>query len=161
MNVSQFPRTTLNQTSLGRAKARTQRPAGRTGTSTPDPARQPCRHDRREVGPVDVELCYESSFLEWFDGNERLDPDVGMARVFGHFNLVATLPALGAPGPMALVYGPPTSRERNWMRALPQNEWLHALDGVWISHNGDQLLLSPLDQIMVENLSRNLSPSPD
>lgn len=121
---------------------------------------QHCTHERIEVGPIEVEYCTDSGELEWFDGGEPIDPEVAMARLFGRFDLVGSLPAIGAPSGVTLLYVPPTTRERSWLRRLPANSWLRAMSGMWISHDGEHLLLCPGDPLLARNLMRDTAPTP-
>ena len=72
-----------------------------------------------------------------------LDPDEGMARLFGRFELVGRLPAVGSPGPEVLMYRPPSSRHRSCLSELPARMWLRVQPHLWLTHDGDHLLLAP------------------
>jgi len=52
-----------------------------------------------------------------------------------------------------LVYEP-SGRGRVRMTAFPAHEWLEAIPGLWFTHDGRHLLLSPSDPLVAENLTR-------
>lgn len=113
-----------------------------------------CEHSRIEVGPLEVEICPADQSLNWFDGTDRLDPQVAMARLFGEFNLMAVLPGLHSPGHTVLVYQPPSRRHLGWMLQLPSRRWVEAVPGLWLTHDGSNLHLSSTDPMLEANLLR-------
>lgn len=102
-----------------------------------------CEHRRVEVGPLEADICDQTSIITWYDGDDLVDATVAMARVFGAFDLVETLPAIGAPGPLTSVYEASTRRERSWLLSLPRHRFLEAMPGVWISRDDSHLLITP------------------
>ncbi len=76
-----------------------------------------------------------------------------MAILFGNFDLVGGLPSIGSPGDTVLVYAPDRSG-RARLGAFPTHRWLEGSPGLWFSHDGEHLLLSPSDPRIVDNLIR-------
>ncbi|MDP8958333.1 MAG: hypothetical protein M3N51_03830, partial [Actinomycetota bacterium] len=79
-----------------------------------------------------------------------------LARLFGEFDLVGRLPALRAPAPEVLVYRPPNRRAASRLAAFPRLSWLEAAPDLWLSHDGDHLLLAPIDPLLLQNLTRGI-----
>ncbi len=77
-----------------------------------------------------------------------------MEWAFGSFELVAQLPALHAPGAVVLAYRPPTRRSSSLLSALAPGHWIEGQPGLWMSTDGELLLLSPSDPLFVANLTR-------
>ena len=77
-----------------------------------------------------------------------------MAALFGNFEMVGELDALGAPAPRVIAYRPPSNRKRANLDAFPRRIWLRASPDLWMSHDGESLLLAPTRQIVFENLTR-------
>jgi hypothetical protein len=95
---------------------------------------------------ADVQLaaCATCRTIDWFRDGISIQPFDGMAEVFGMFDLVATLPAVSAPGPDVLLYKAPRGASRNLLKTLPPRTWLEAAPGLAISHDGRHLLVSPV-----------------
>lgn len=119
-------------------------------------ARVTCMHERLRVGNFILDLCPDSSECIWFDGDELLDPAEALAVLFGSFDLRASIPGLDAPGEAVLVYQPDTRRGKYAMRSLPQHRWVQAAPRLWLTHDGERMLMSPVDRLLAENLTRDL-----
>jgi hypothetical protein len=62
--------------------------------------------------------------------------------------------ALGAPSPEVLVYAPPSARKRRNLEALPTRAWLKAGPHLWMSTDGEVLLLATTQRLLFENLTK-------
>lgn len=83
-----------------------------------------------------------------------LDPSEGMATLFGNFELVGLLPAVRAPGDEVLMYRAPGRKGRGSLEAFPAHVWLRVDENLWLSHDGENLLLAPTTPLLMENLTR-------
>ncbi len=119
-----------------------------------------CRHQRLDVGPYEADLCPNDRTITWFDGSEQIDSYAAFARLFGSAQLLAAVPGVRTPGPAVLAYRPAGQLSRSWMRALPAHEWFQAVPDMFVGHDGENLLLCPLDPLVVRNLSSGLQPVP-
>lgn len=113
-----------------------------------------CQHQPVRVGRVDVVACEVCATVEWQSIVGPLDPDEGITAVFGSFEMVGRLDALGGPSPQVIAYRPPSGRKRANLDAFPRRVWLRASPDLWLSHDGETLLLAPTRQIVFENLTR-------
>jgi hypothetical protein len=113
-----------------------------------------CEHRPVWVGQIAVTACAHCGTVDWFSTTGPVDPAEAMAALFGNYELVGTLDALGAPSPEVLVYRPPSARRRAGMAAFPQKTWLKTGPHLWMSHDGQVLLLAPTKRIMFDNLMR-------
>jgi hypothetical protein len=77
-----------------------------------------------------------------------------MAALFGNFRLVARLPAVHAPGQEVLTYRAPGRKTRAYLDAFPAHVWLQVDTNLWLSHDGEHLLLVPTTPLLMENLTR-------
>jgi hypothetical protein len=104
-----------------------------------------CTHVLHHV-TADVQLaaCADCGTIDWFRHGVSIQAFDGMAEVFGMFDLVATLPAVSAPGPEVMLYKAPRGASRDLLKALPPRTWLEAAPGLAISHDGRHLLVSPI-----------------
>ncbi|MFQ5966725.1 MAG: hypothetical protein ACE5MI_03820 [Acidimicrobiia bacterium] len=98
-----------------------------------------------------IEVQLESDTVRFLADGAAIDPAEGMAQLFGRFELIGRLPAIRSPGPEVLIYRPP-ALGRTWSEGLPPYVWLEAQPGLWLSHNGENLLLAPTDPLMAQNL---------
>ncbi len=114
----------------------------------------PCDHEKRVLEGLRVVACAGCGTTEWWSKGRRLDPAEGMARLFGRFDLRGRLPAIQAPGPEALMYEPPDRRSRSHLDAFPSAVWLEVDTDLWMSHDGERLLLVPTTPLLMENLTR-------
>lgn len=123
----------------------------------PSSSRVACLHDRIMMGGVVADVCPQTGTARWLDGADHdLDPAVALARLFGSFDLVAALDGIGAPGPTVLAYRPDSRRGRAAMRALPLRRWIEAAPKLWVTHDGERLLMAPTDPVLADNLVRDL-----
>lgn len=114
-----------------------------------------CRHNIIEVAGTGVVACRSCGEVEWWSTDRLLDPAEGMARLFGQFDLVRTMPAVRAPAAEVLVYRAPNRRARKSLTPFPSGVWLEAHPGLWLTHDGENLLLAPTDPNLARNLIRN------
>jgi hypothetical protein len=98
---------------------------------------------------IEIAACADCGTIDWFRRGRAIDAFDGMAEVFGMFDLVATLPAIHAPGNQVMLYRAPRGVSRNLLSALPARTWLEATPGLAISHDGRHLLVAPTDPTVV------------
>ncbi len=113
-----------------------------------------CEHKPVWVGRVAVAACEECGSVDWLSDRGAIDPAEAMAALFGSYDLAGSIEALGAPVREALVYVPPTARKRRNLDALPRRAWLKAGPQLWMSTDGEVLLLAPTQPLLFENLTR-------
>lgn len=113
-----------------------------------------CRHELRSVGSISVMACATCRSVQFWDTDGLLDQAEGVARLFGSFSMRTTLRALGAPGPEAMVYDAPNRAGRHALEAFPVHVWLEAQPGLWMSTDGEHLVLSPADPSIGHHLGR-------
>lgn len=94
---------------------------------------------------IEIVACTRCGSIDWYRNGSPIDSFDGMADVFGAFDLVATLPAVSAPGPDVLLYRAPRAASKSLLSALPIRTWLEATPGLAISHDGRHLLVSPVE----------------
>lgn len=114
-----------------------------------------CVHDRFVIGSYELDICPQTDEAGWRCDGDEVDPAVAMASLFGQFDLCSTLPAM-APAEIVFVYRPAGRRGRSTMRSLPLGRWFESAPGLWLSHDGDHLLLAPSDPLVAANLARHL-----
>jgi len=112
-----------------------------------------CEHKPVWVGRIAVAACDECGRVEWLSDEGPVDHTEAMAALFGSFDLAGTIEALGAPSPEVLVYTPPSSRKRRHLDALPRRAWLKAGPHLWMSTDGEVLLLATTQRLLFENLT--------
>lgn len=122
-------------------------------TTSIDSTPETCTHEIRSRGRTGVLACGNCGLLEFFSAGRTLDPDEGMAALFGDYDLVSTLPAVGAPGRKVLAYRPNRGGRRS-LDLLPVATWMRAGARLWIASDGDFLLLATSDDLLVANLTR-------
>ncbi len=128
-----------------------------TDVTPPTVERVTCLHDRIQVGAFTLEMCPQSGEGRWLDSaDDELDPAVALAGLFGSFDLMTALDGIGAPGPTVLAYRPDSRRGRTAMRSLPLRRWFEAAPTLWVTHDGERLLMSPTNPVLVDNLIRDL-----
>lgn len=115
-----------------------------------------CLHERLTVGVYLLDVCPGSGEAAWLDDGDVVDPAEALARLFGNFDLRTAMPGLDAPGDTVLVYSPDGRRGRAAMRSLPACRWIEGAPGLWLTHDGEHLLMSPVDRLLTENLIRDL-----
>lgn len=113
-----------------------------------------CEHKPVWVGRVAVTACADCGQVDWLSRQGPIDPAEAMAALFGSFDLVGAMDALGAPSPQVLVYAPPSLRKKRHLEALPRRVWLKAAPHLWMSTDGDNLLLAVTRRLLFENLLR-------
>ncbi|MDF1595634.1 MAG: hypothetical protein P1T08_06015 [Acidimicrobiia bacterium] len=119
-----------------------------------------CRHNVTWEGSTGVVACASCGAVEWWSDGRPLDAAEGMARLFGRFELVSTMPSLHAPAPDILAYRPPSRRARARLGAFPIHQWLLVSDGLWLTHDGTLLLLCPTDPVLASNMWSGVETSP-
>ncbi|MGB7859380.1 MAG: hypothetical protein WBM90_02665 [Acidimicrobiia bacterium] len=115
---------------------------------------QTCEHKPVWVGRIAVSACEDCARVDWMSSTGPVDPAEAIAALFGNFDLVGPLDALGAPARKVLAYVPPSARKRKNLDALPKRVWLKAGPRLWMSHDGDTLLLATTQPLLFENLTR-------
>lgn len=98
--------------------------------------------------------CEECAQIDWFSDVGPVDHAEAMAALFGSYDLVGPLDALGAPAPRVLAYHPPSGRKRRHLDVLPKHVWLKAGPHIWMAHDGETLLLATTQPLLFENLTR-------
>ncbi len=77
-----------------------------------------------------------------------------MAYLFGNYDLIGHLEALGGPTSSVLAYRAPSPRKKAHLDVLPKHVWLEVGPRLWLSHDGEVLLLATDHQLLIENLTR-------
>lgn len=113
-----------------------------------------CTHTPAVVAGTEVVACADCGEVAWFRDGRWLDPAEGMAALFGEYDLVGRLEALSAPAAEVLLYRPPSKRWRSHLEAFPKHVWLEASPDLFLSHDGEHLLLAPLSHVYFDNLTR-------
>lgn len=113
-----------------------------------------CDHRPVWVGRIALTACEECGRIDWLSEDGPVDHAEAMAAVFGSFDLIGCLDALGAPSPKVLVYAPPSRGHRRHLEALPAHAWLLAGPHLWLSHDGEHLLLATSDVMLFDNMTR-------
>lgn len=112
-----------------------------------------CDHELRSWGKTGLVACGECGIVEWFGPGGPLDPAEALAALYGSYDLVGPLPAIGAPAAEVLVYRPHRAR-RGALSILPTEAWLPAGPDLWLATDGQVLLLATPNPVMVENLTQ-------
>ncbi|MFZ0013608.1 MAG: hypothetical protein WAL25_05770 [Acidimicrobiia bacterium] len=113
-----------------------------------------CEHKPTWVGRIAVAACEDCGRVDWFSDEGPVDSAEAMAALFGSYDLVGPIGALGAPSREVLVYAPPSSQKARNLRALPRRVWLKAGPQLWMSTDGEVLLLATTQRLLFENLTR-------
>ena len=113
-----------------------------------------CDHRPVWVGRIALSTCADCAKIDWFSDSGPVDPAEAMAALFGSYDLIGTMDALSAPADEVLAYRPPNGRKRRNLDALPKKVWLKAGPHLWMSHDGEVLLLATTQPLMFENLTR-------
>jgi hypothetical protein len=101
-----------------------------------------------------VTACADCGQVDWFSDTGPIDHAEALAVLFGSYDLLGPLDALGAPADRVLAYSPPSSKKRKNLEALPEKTWLKAGPRLWMSHDGNILLLATTQPRLFENLIR-------
>ncbi|MFP3915288.1 MAG: hypothetical protein ACLFWM_10460 [Actinomycetota bacterium] len=125
-----------------------------TDNSPPD-IRAPyeCRHEPRPFGRISVIACGSCGVIQFLGPAGAIDPAEGMAALFGDYDLIGPMPAIGAPAPVVLAYRP-NRVKRGALGLLPPGCWLRVESELWVASGGGVLLLATPDRLMVHNLTR-------
>jgi hypothetical protein len=115
---------------------------------------QLCEHKPIWVGRVAVAACADCGHVDWLSDAGPIDHAEAMAYLFGSYDLVGHLPALGGPTASVLAYTAPSAKKRKNLDALPKHVWLEVGPRLWLSHDGEVLLLATDHQLLIENLTR-------
>ena len=113
-----------------------------------------CEHKPVWVGRIAVTACEDCGQVEWMSNLGPVDHTEAMASLFGSYDLAGSMQALGAPSREVLVYTPPSPRKRRHLDALPRRAWLKAGPQLWMSTDGEVLLLATTQPLLFENLTR-------
>lgn len=113
-----------------------------------------CEHKPVWVGRIAVAACSDCHRVDWLSDQGPVDHAEAMAALFGSYDLLGPLDALASPAPYVLAYAPPSGRKRKNLDALPERVWLKAGPQLWMSHDGEILLLCTDRQLLFENLTR-------
>ena len=113
-----------------------------------------CEHKPVWVDRIAVSACDDCRKVEWFSDEGPIEPAEAIAALYGSFDLLGPLQALGAPSPEILVYTPPSGRKRRHLDVLPRRTWLEAGPDLWMSTDGEVLLLATTHRLLFENLTR-------
>jgi hypothetical protein len=113
-----------------------------------------CDHIPVWVGRVAVSACEDCGTVDWFSDTGPIDAAEGMAQLFGSYDLVGQIDAVRAPSPRVLVYTPSSARKRRSLAVMPANVWLRVGPDLWLSHDGETLLLATNHELLIENLTR-------
>lgn len=116
--------------------------------------RESCEHKPVWVGRIAVTACADCATVGWFSDSGPVDHSEAMAALFGSYDLLGPLDALASPAPFVLAYAPPSVRKRKNLDALPKRVWLRAGPQLWMSHDGEVLLLCTDRRLLFENLTR-------
>ena len=111
-----------------------------------------CVHELQQVAGIGVVACADCQTVDWWDAAGVVDSTAALQRLFGDLELEGTLPALAAPAPEVLVYRADGRRARKVLGVFPRRVWLRAHPGLWLSHDGERLLLAPTDRSLVGRL---------
>ncbi len=112
------------------------------------PDNQTCRHVAQRFAGLHVVACGNCGHVEYRDPQGSVASAVALARLFGDFDLAATLPALHAPGHAVRLYEAPTRAQRRHLAAFPAHQWFEVDEGLWLAHDERYLLLAtsrPID----------------
>lgn len=113
-----------------------------------------CEHKPVWVGRIAVAACEDCGRVDWFSKEGPVDPAEAIAALFGTYGLIGSMDASGGPAREVLVYAPPSVGKRRNLDALPRRVWLKAGPHLWLSTDGETLVLAPTQRILFENLTR-------
>ena len=101
-----------------------------------------------------VSACAECRQVEWADDAGEIDSSEGIAALFGAYELIGTLDSVGSPAPEVLVYSAPSIRKRRNLLPFPKQIWVKAAPDLWLTHDGELLMLATNHRLLFENLTR-------
>ncbi len=113
-----------------------------------------CEHRSVQVAKVSVVACEDCGLVDWAGPTRPLDASEGLAALFGMYLLIGRFPAVHAPGPEVLMYRAPNRTARKNLTAFPAHVWLEVDDNLWLTHDGEHLLLVPTTPLLMDNLTR-------
>lgn len=113
-----------------------------------------CDHKPVWIDRIAISACAECESITWMSEDGSVDHAEAMAAVFGSFDLVGQLDALGAPSPRVLVYSPPRRQLRRHLDVIPPRVWLKTGPHLWLSHDGEHLLLATNHGLPFDNMTR-------
>jgi hypothetical protein len=113
-----------------------------------------CEHMPVWIGRVAVVACADCGDVQWLSDSGPMDPAEAMAYLFGSYDLIGKMEVLGGPTETTLAYSPPSAKKRKHLDALPRRVWLKAGPRLWLSHDGEVLLLATDHQLLIDNLTR-------
>ncbi len=111
-------------------------------------------HKPIAVAGLMVSACARCRQVDWLDGDVEVDPSEGMATLFGSYEIIGSLDALGSPAPEVLVYRAPTIKKRRNLTAFPKGHWVKVTPDLWLTHDGEKLLLATNHRLLFENLTQ-------
>jgi hypothetical protein len=103
---------------------------------------------------VAISACADCARVDWFSDSGPIDHAEALAYLFGGYDLIGHLDALGGPTRSVLAYSAPSTRARKHLDALPRAVWLDVGPRLWLAHDGEVLLLATDHQLLIENLTR-------
>ena len=115
---------------------------------------EPCEHQPVWIGRIALSACEECQRVDWFSSEGPVDHAEAVAALFGAYDLIGPLDALGGPTRTVLAYAPPSSSKRKHLDALPRRVWLKAGPHLWLSHDGEVLLLATTQKLLFDNVIR-------
>jgi len=95
----------------------------------------------RAGGDLTLTICERCRTASWDRFGQPLDPAIGVELVFGDFEIVSEIDAVGAPAPRVLVASP-APKSRGTLARFPMGVWIEMMDNLWISHRDGVLLLA-------------------
>lgn len=113
-----------------------------------------CEHKPVWVGRIAIAACPDCARIDWLSSDGPVDHAEALAALFGNYDLIGPLDALAAPAPRVLAYAPPSRGKRKALDAFPKRVWLKAGPHLWLSHDGDLLLLATTQKLLFENMTR-------
>jgi hypothetical protein len=112
------------------------------------------QHKAASVAGLLIVACENCRRVEWSDVGGEIDPSEGMAALFGSYELIGSLDALGSPAPEVLVYRAPSAKRKRNLAPFPAHVWVKAAPDLWLTHDGENLLLATNHRLLFENLTR-------
>lgn len=113
-----------------------------------------CDHQPVWIGHVALSACSRCQRVDWLSESGPIDHAEAMAAIFGSYDLIGPLDALGAPAPKVLAYAPPSKGKRRHLDALPRWVWLKAGPYLWLAHDGEHLLIATTRKLLFDNITR-------
>lgn len=105
------------------------------------------------MGDLAFIVCTSCQTTEWWSRHGWIPAAEGIRALFGDFELTGALPGVGAPASLVLTYRPPSRDHRSRMTMFPIREWVQIDESLWLSHDGETLLLAPTDRSVASNFA--------